>query len=261
MNKILIPTDFSEQSNYALEYGSFIAKEKGCKLFVLHIIRHKKDKESNGLLDKLEEIKNYKYLKGVDFEIVLVEGSTISKAINRAGEKYDVDLIIMGSNGISNIEEMLLGSNTENVIRYSKINVLTIKYKMDSLHIKTILFPSDFSPEAYKVFKTVVDFAKIFNAQIHLLTVNTPHNPIDKAAIDEKMELFISYFKLTKNYTKAIFEDVNQELGVLNYCIDNSMDMIAIGTHGKSILKKLLKESTSQNLVRDAFRPVLTMKF
>lgn len=261
MDKILIPTDFSEHSNYALEYGSYIAKEKGSKLFILHIIRHKKDKESETLLKKLSGIKALEYLKGVDFEIVLEEGSIISKAINKAGEKYKAELIIMGSNGVSNIEEMLLGSNTENVIRHSKINVLTIKHKMESLHIKSILFPSNFSPESFMVFKTVIDFAKLFNAKIHLLTVNTPDNPINKEDVNEKMDLFISYFKLTKNYTKAIFDDVNQELGVLNYCINNSMDMIAIGTHGKGILKKLLKESTSQNLVRDAFRPVLTMKF
>jgi nucleotide-binding universal stress UspA family protein len=261
MNKILIPTDFSEYSNYALEYGSFIAKEKGCKLFILHIVRHKKDKESTALIKKLNDIKDLKYLKGIDFEIVLEEGGTISKAITKAAEKHKVDLIIMGSNGVSNIEEMLLGSNTENVIRHSKINVLTIKHKMDGLHIKSILFPSDFSPEAFTVFKTVVDFAKTFNAQIHLLTVSTLDNFIKKEDIEEKMDLFISYFKLKKNYTKVISEDVNQELGILNYCIDNSIDMIAIGTHGKGVLKKLLKESTSQNLVRDAFRPVLTMKF
>ena len=154
MNKILIPTDFSEHSNYALEYASFFAKKKGCKLIITHILRD--EKKLDYVNEQFDEIRGYKGLKGVDFVFDLIEGSNISKSINKVAEKNNVDLIIMGSNGVSNVGEMLLGSNTENVIRNSQFNVLTIKHKMLGLHIKAILFPSDFSKETYSVFQTVV---------------------------------------------------------------------------------------------------------
>ena len=261
MNKILVPTDFSEHSNYALEYASNISKEKGGKLVILHIA---KKENQLGLNDKLSEIKTFKYLQKVDFEIVIKVGSHVSKMINKVAVDLNVDLIIMGSNGISNVGEMLLGSNTENVIRKSKFNVLTIKHQMLDLNIKSILFPSNFSPETYTVFKTVKEFAELFNATIHLLRVNTASHFEGTASVTDKMDMLINHFNLNsehKKYKKVIYDDKNEELGIINYAIDNDMDMIAIGSHGKNVLHKLIRESTSQNLVRDSFRPVLTIRF
>ncbi|MBL4592666.1 MAG: universal stress protein [Flavobacteriales bacterium] len=261
MNKILVPTDFSEHSNYAMEYASFIANEKGGKLIILHIA-----KELGGadLDKKIEEIKNYSFLSKVEYEIIIEEGHHVSTMINKVGIDQGIDLIVMGSNGISNVGEMLLGSNTENVIRKSRFNVLTIKHKMLDLNIESILFPSNFAPETYSIFETVMEFAKFFDAKIHLLRVNTSNHFEDTASVNEKMDMLIKHFNLDteyKNYKKAIYDDKNEELGIINYSIDNSLDMIAIGSHGKSVLHKLIHESTSQNLVRDSFRPVLTIRF
>ncbi len=262
MNKILVPTDFSEHSNYALEYASFIGKEKGCKLIITHVINNN-DEVSNAN-HHFKEMENYSYLKGVDYVTNLVEGKSVSKAINKVGEEFNIDLIIIGSNGVSNVGEMILGSNTENVIRNSRFNVITIKHKMIDLKIKSILFPSDFSPETYSIFNTVKGFAELFNSKIHLLKVNTSNRFESTISATDKMELLIKYFKLDteyQNYKKVIYDDKNEELGIINYSVDNDIDVIAIGSHGKSVLQKLIHESTSQNLVRDSFRPILTMRF
>jgi nucleotide-binding universal stress UspA family protein len=259
VNKILVPTDFSEHSNYAIEYASYIAKEKGGQLIILHI---SKDREDSKLAKKREELVNYKYLKGIAFKIEIVEGKSVSKSINRFGEENDIDLIVMGSNGVSNVGEMLLGSNTENVIRNSQFNVLTIKYQMIGLSIKSILFPSDFSPESYSVFETVLEYAELFNAEIHLLRVVTSAHKKGSTKIDSKMDSFISHFQLKENsFKKVIYRDRTKELGVLNYSIDNDIDLITIGSHGKGIVRKILKESISQDLVRDTFKPILTVRF
>jgi len=259
MNKILIPTDFSEHSNYALEYGSFIAKEKGGKLIILHITKDINECENN---PHLEGISSYKFLNGVDYEVVVEEGSNISKSINKVGLDQNVDLIIMGSNGVSNVGEMLLGSNTENVIRNSLFNVLTIKHEMMGLSINSILFPSDFSPESYPVFETVIAYAKLFNAKIHLLRVVTSDRKSGSTSIDDRIDTLIEHFQLNENeYEKVIYRAKTKELGILNYSIDTDIDLIAIGTHGKGIVKKLLQENISQDLVRDSFRPVLTVRF
>lgn len=257
MNNILIPTDFSENSNYALEYASFIAKAKGGKLIVLHIT---KDEES--VKNQIEETRALPFFKGIEIEIVIREGKSISKTINKAGIEFNVELIIMGSNGISNVGELLMGSNTENVIRNCQFNVLTIKHKMLSLALDTVLFPSNFSPESYAVFETVKAFADIFNAKIHLLRVVTSEKKKGSKTIENKMDAFIKYFGLAENsYEKVIYSSKTKELGVLNYSIDNDLDMIAIGSHGKGIVGKLVKESISQDLVRDTFKPILTVRF
>lgn len=257
MNNILIPTDFSENSNYALEYASFIARAKGGKLIILHI---RKDEKS--VSDQLQETRKLPFFKGMDVQIVTREGKSISKTINRVGIEFNVELIIMGSNGISNVGELLLGSNTENVIRNSEFNVLTIKHKMLSLGLGSVLFPSDFSPESYAVFETVKAFADTFNAKVHLLRVVTSSKEEKSKKIANKMDAFVKYFELDENTVeKVIYKDKTRELGVLNYSIDKDIDMIAIGSHGKGIVRKLVKESISQDLVRDTFKPILTVRF
>lgn len=260
MDKILIPTDFSEYANYALEYASFIAKEKGAKLIILHVYHHGKDTEN--IHKKFNEIETYPYLKGVDYELISKKGTSVSSTINKVGIDFEIGLVIMGSNGVSNVEEMIMGSNTENVIRKTHFNVLTIKHKMPELKIKSILFPSNFLPEAFSIFEMVVKFSELFNAKIHLFTVTPSKSNKIINEMNEKMDNLIDSFHLKSgSYKKVIHQDKSEEVGILNYCIENDIDLIAIGSHGKSILHKLITESTSQNVVRDSFRPTLTMRF
>lgn len=257
MNNILIPTDFSENSIYALEYASFIAKTKGGKLIVLHIT-----KDGERVKDRLEKIRALPFFKEVDVKVITRKGKSITKTINKVGIEFDVELIVMGSNGVSNVGELIMGSTTENVIRNSQFNVLTIKHKMLSLDIDSILFPSDFSAESYAVFEIVKDFADTFNAKIHLLRVVTSEKDKKSKKIINKMNLFKEHFKLDEELIKSsVYNYKTRELGVLNYSIDNDIDMLAIGSHGKGIVRKLVKESISQDLVKNTFKPILTVRF
>ncbi|MCB0400685.1 MAG: universal stress protein [Flavobacteriales bacterium] len=257
MYNILVPTDFSEFSDFALQYGTFLAKKNDSNLYILHIVRNEEKYEA--AQKKLKAISKLPSLREVKAHIVLEKGNNVSKNINKVAEELEVKLIIMGSNGVSNVEEMILGSNTENVIIKTRFDVLTVKHEMNSQELNTILFPSNFKQEAYNVFESVIKTAKAFNACIHLLKVGKD-TPKDRERVND----FVSYFQLEEqgiDYCINILDNSSLELGILNYAMNNDIDLIAIGTHGKGAIKKLLQESTSQNLVRDAFRPVLTMRF
>jgi nucleotide-binding universal stress UspA family protein len=144
----------------------------------------------------------------------------------------------------------------------SETSQLTIKYQMLSLDINSILFPSDFSTESYAIFETVKAFAETFNAKVHLLRVVTTETNKKTEKINNRMNLFIDHFQLDEEKIEiAIYKDKTRELGVLNYSIDNDIDMIAIGSHGKGIVRKLVKESISQDLVKNTFKPILTIRF
>lgn len=262
VNKILVPTDFSEYSKYALENAAFIAQKKDAVLTVLHIVKSEKKVDEDVINLKFSELKRLEYLNDINVSFIVEQGGNISKLINKVATNIEADLIVMGSNGANNTGEIILGSTTENVIRKSDVNILTVKREIITFDLNHILFPSDFSKEAYTIFETVKDYAKTFNATIHLLRVNKKDSLYDKTT--PKMDEFINYFKLDEEgyeYRKAISTNPSAEFGILNYSVDNNVDMIAIGTHGRGVLKKLIQESTSQSLVRDAFKPVLTMRF
>jgi len=259
LNKILVPTDFSDYSKYALENAAFIAKKSGAELVVLHIVR---GFEELNIDKKFKELKSYPFLKYQKVEFITEQGSNISKVIDLVARKHKASLIVMGSNGANNTEEIILGSTTENVIRKSNINVLTVKREIITFELKHVLFPSDFSKEAYSIFEDVKEMAKTFKATIHLLRVNKKDKLAGKTT--PKMDAFIEHFKLDEegyNYKKAISTNPSPEFGILNYSVDNNIDMIAIGTHGKGVIKNFFKESTSQSLIRDAFKPILALKF
>ena len=78
---------FSENSLYALEYASFIAKTKGVKLVVLHIT-----KNEDRVKDRLENIRALPCFKGVNVEVVTRPGKSISKTINKVGIEFNVTL-------------------------------------------------------------------------------------------------------------------------------------------------------------------------
>ena len=263
MKKILLPTDFSEIAEYALEYAAFFAKKTSGTLHILTVIKSKSDKNNSSTQKKLDELTASLFLDGVEIKTHIKIGDSIKQSIVKCAEEIDVDLIIMGSNGASLFSEILLGSNTEKVIRKTRYSVLTIKHQMVSLKLRSIAFASDFSSPKNKAFHVVRDLAKLFNCTIHLLKVNTPNHFEPTRLALQKMDAFIKEQKLDEikcKYKVALYSDSNEELGILNFCIENNMDMIAIGTTGKKAIWKLLNDSTSQSLVNHSFRPVLTIK-
>ena len=143
MKKILVPTDFSEQAENALRVAAELAKKYNAEIYLLHLLElplhqvdalgaHSDLPEAMFFMKlahkRFEEIMEKDYLK----DITVHETTEFHKAFEGIIEtchKLNVDLIVMGSHGISGLKEMFIGSNTEKVVRTSDIPVLVIKNK------------------------------------------------------------------------------------------------------------------------------------
>jgi 3'-phosphoadenosine 5'-phosphosulfate sulfotransferase (PAPS reductase)/FAD synthetase len=165
----------------------------------------------------------------------------------------------MGSQGATGLKEMLVGSNTEKVVRQSDIPVLVIKKDIPDFKIKDMIFASDFGADGKKTFQNVINFANIFGAKIHLLFINTIHNFEPTKVTKVKLEEFVKSFNV-KDYTLNIYNDTTIEEGILNFGKETNADVIAINTHGRSGLSQLFSESISKELANHAIRPVITFK-
>jgi len=140
--KILYPTDFSDVSKKALDYLKQL-KDAGTKeIIVLHVLDERgieaMGRYASGSFDEVvrrieEEARSEtraieKELKKSGFDVkVRIETGIPLKEILRVEEEEGVSVIVIGSHGKTNIEEMLLGSVSEKVIRMAKRPVLTIK--------------------------------------------------------------------------------------------------------------------------------------
>lgn len=273
MKRILVPTDFSEHAEDALKVAAQIAKKNNCEIFLLHMLElpsQMSDAISGGsgipevmlfikkANETFQKIKERPYLNGISVSET-VHFERASDGILSFCKKNKIDLIIMGSHGSSGIEEMLIGSNTEKVVRLSDIPVLVIKKDIGKFEARNLVFASDFSQEIKKPFKKMIEFAKIFDANLFLVMICTPNSFKTTLAAEKTMSTFIADFDI-QNYSFHIFNDVNVENGILNFSNTINADLIGLCTHGRTGLAHFFNGSISEDLVNHTVKPVITFK-
>lgn len=273
MKQILVPTDFSEHAENALKVAAQIAKKNNSEIIILHLLElpsQMKDAILGGASipetmlfikkanEMLHEISSKPYLDGIS----IIEITKIDKPIHgitQISKEYNVDLIIIGSHGSSGIEELLIGSTTEKVVRNSEIPVLIIKNDIPNFNPSNIIFASDFSDETKKPFEKFTNLSKFFESKLHLVTICTPNSFKPTHTAEKAMNDFISEFKLT-NYQTHIYNDTNIEKGIINFSNSINADIIGMCTHGRTSFAHFFNGSISEDLVNHAIKPILTFK-
>ncbi|MFH6987025.1 universal stress protein [Flavobacterium collinsii] len=273
MKRILVPTDFSEHAEDALKVASQIAKKNNSEIIILHMLELPSQmndailggtsipetmlfmKKANEMLD---QISSRPYLEGIQITEIVKMDKPIH-GITQIGKEYEIDLIIMGSHGSSGIEELLIGSNTEKVVRNSEIPVLVIKKNNTNFRASDIVFASDFSSETKIPFEKFLKFTKVFDSKIHLVTICTPNSFKPTHEVQQTIDAFVTEFNLT-NYTAQIYNDTNIEKGIINFSNSINADIIGMCTHGRTGFAHFFNGSISEGLVNHAIRPVLTFK-
>ena len=237
MKKILVPTDFSQTAQWAVEVAMDIAKRSGVEIVLLHVLEQptKQSFNAQGQIDMLEGWeeklftmkliqKSKAQLEDVATEVETA-GIQVSQVL-RIGNPYhgirsvitddNIDLVVMGASSHSKIEEFLVGSTTKKVVRSSKVPVLTIHEKPSTKLFKNIVYATSLSDEEI-AFSDVIKFAQeIYDATIHIVRINTRSNFVADTSVKEIMASFAERIKL-KKYTLNIFNDFNEEDGILHF--------------------------------------------
>ncbi|RYD70881.1 MAG: universal stress protein [Sphingobacteriales bacterium] len=274
MKKILVPTDFSAHAEYALKVAAQIARKNNGEIFLLHLLdlpNQAGDAIGSGsdvpeimffmkkAHERFDELKNSPYLEGIPVTEA-VQFERAFDGIVKSSRKHDIDLIVMGSHGASGFHEMFIGSNTEKVVRTAEAPVLVIKREEGEFNPEKFVFASDFSAEAKKPFAKVAEFANSFNAELHLVMINTPNDFKSTHAAEKMIHDFAAPFNLTGGYSTHIYNDVNVEKGILHFSNSINADLIGMCTHGRKGLAHFFNGSISEDLVNHAVRPVITFK-
>jgi nucleotide-binding universal stress UspA family protein len=271
MKKILVPTDFSDCSKNALKAAIKIAKKTKAKIELVHVY----DRPVIGFVDlNIDHKKNKAMLQNAQqtMEAMITEmkaGSVIVSPHILADvplpdimdqKKFrDIDLIVMGSHGSAGLKELFIGSNTEKVVRKSKVPILSLKEDQGAFQLKNIVLASNFYKELEGVFEQMDSFLSIFKPHYNLLKVVTPGNFETSHYSRKLMNEFASHFKLS-DYSIHIYNDNNIEAGILNFAKDIKADAIVIATHGRKGIEHLINGSLAEDVVNHAVTPVLSFK-
>ncbi len=272
MKRILIPVDFSEHSQNALEVGATLANRFGARLILFHMIGVSGAVFAKSELEEQEEVKYYlklareklasfldkPYLKGLQIETIIQNLKDFAEVAAVAGEKQ-ADLIVMGSHGTSGVSAFFVGSNTEKVVRTSETPVLVIKSKKTDFAVTTLVFASDLQPQSIPAYKKVEHFAQLFSAELKLVYVNTVGAGFrSNGQIQEYTRRFVT--ALGKDIPITIYNDYSVELGIYNYAKTVNADMVALPTHGRKGLAHFFWGSIGEHLANTVALPVLTIK-
>lgn len=288
MKTILVPTDFSDTANNALQAAVALSKKHGSKLILLHMLEIGKhllpdnmiltnDVQPNNLTHsndlpealfymklaqkRFADVRELPFMKGVEYQEA-VQNHLDFKGVIETANKYSTDLIIMGSHGTSGIEEIFVGSNTEKIVRYSNVPVLVIKEDSTNFKLDHVVFASDFTDEAVEPFINASKLFEILNTKLKLIYVNTPGDYfMSSAEMRTKVKSFLNKTEKIDLVEDVTFvSDYNVEKGVLNFAQENNVDAIAVATHGRTGISHLLSGSISEDIANHASKPVITFR-
>jgi len=275
MKKILVPTDFSKQAEFALEAAAQLAKKNDSEIIMLNLLEFPEDMVDpvtgsataagpaaimmmKNARKKFLNFRKKDCLQGLKVtETVL--GHKAFEGIMEVSKKEAVDVIIMGSRGTSGIDEIMVGSNTEKVVRTSEIPVLVVKGKTDIFAVKDFVFASSFDDECKETFENALNFAQKLKSTIHLVTINTPQKFIDTTTLNRKMENFVSGYDID-DYTLNVYDDYSIDKGIINFSKFIDADLIGMGTHGRKGISRIFNGSRGEDVVNHASLPVVTFK-
>lgn len=272
MKKLLVPTDFSKQAENALKIAGQIAEKNDAEIFLLHSIELPSQftgaPSTGGIPDSLffirsaeQRFKSFKEaedLKNIRVSTIIGRGE-IFNDIQRTCEENNIDLIVMGSTGASGFKEMFVGSNTEKVVRTSDTPVLVIKGTPSDFIIKDFVFATDFSERFKPALRRALAFAEKFDANLHLLWVNTPVDFKTSAHAKDQMQKYIEGMNL-KDVSLNIYNDFTVEKGIINFSKSIGAQLIGMATHGRKGISHILNGSISEDMVNRADIPIITFK-
>lgn len=274
MKKILVPCDFSKAAANAIRSAIAFAQMEKSDIHLLHVIElpvihdsvvmpvmHFEDTLLEELKQKaqatftrlLEEFKGTE----VSFKSV-VQFGPISRVILTYIADQQMDLVVMGTKGASGLHEILIGSNTEKIVRASKAPVLVVRKPMDASKVKRIVFPTniDFS-RMEDLMRNVKALQNFFDATLHLVWINTPGNFTNDEKTLSRLNEFAQRYMLT-NFVINIFNDTLEESGIIRFSHYVNADLLVMATHGRRGLSHVFGGSLTEDVVNHIDLPVWT---
>ena len=165
-NLYIVPHDFTEVGDTALNYAINLGKKIRTEIQLLHVVSDKsKLIVAKQKLEKIIASKEKNYL--VELTTKVIVGS-IFEDLGKFAKKESAQLIIMGTHGLT-MSQKLFGSNVIKVVTSSEVPFLVVQKETKVVDVKKIIVPIDMTKESLQITSLAGDLSKIFRAEIHVI--------------------------------------------------------------------------------------------
>lgn len=318
LKKILVPTDFSDKAVPSYIHAQEIAKKFDAQVDFIHVVPTLKYfGQSLAKLDmpldmdddldpKVQEQAEHQIKSVMDDYIhedhrgsgIVKIGRKPARIITEYAEKQGYDLIVMGSKG-HHATDMLRGSITEKVIRFSAVPVFSVDEGLTAKGLNRILVPTDGSELSFPAIPVAMTLAEVYDASITLFHVTELYGNLaeDLEEVGDRSDKENTYDKLVsmlqeylqKNFpdqlelqrTPEMFVDrlvaargasshsvsirteirkgVSAHYAIGEYAADHA-DAVVMATHGRSGISHFFLGSTAEKVAQHLEKPVLTVR-
>lgn len=276
INRILLPTDFSETGMLALEHAAYMASLLKAQLYLLHVVEAVgytySMYESEAVMEDIEdmyataEVKlqelaqrlNRLYLINVT---ALVGTGRPAFSIATTVKENNIDLIIMGTHGATGFEEYFIGSNAHKVVSVAPCPVITIQGHTNKPGFKNIVMPIDNSLYSGQKVDYVNFLASSYDSQVHILGLLNGNDDIDEKEFDNKLNsVEKSLEKSGINFVRKTVKSENIATEAMKYSDEVNADLIVIMTDHESTLKKSFLGGLAKQIVNHSTVPVMSIR-
>lgn len=278
MKTILVPTDFSTYAQRALDVAYQIALQAKAEICLLNICQMNDYTDPllgtgltpNAINEYTQQVKKTvqdamdniiaqeKYARVIIRPVV--EFGSLSSQINTTAERVGATLIVMGTKGATGLNELLLGSNTERIIRTARYPLLAVPFteKETPFSLKNVVLPTTLQPNQHKTMHELVRWQAFYDFKVHLLYINNPQNfqeDANTAKIADKLAQDAG-LKNYEFYTSAAF---NEENAIFEFAKQREADMIVMGTNQRTGFAHFFLGSLTEDVVNHTEIPILSV--
>ena len=260
MKRILLPTDFSDNSWNAIKYALQLFKNEACNITLLNtytpliyqveymqfdsdkfgLVHSMADASETGLDEMIQKIQNefnnpkHTFSKISSF-------NTLTTEINELYKGKIMDMIVMGTKGATGLRELLFGTNTVHLIKNARCPILAIPSSYSFETPYEILFPSDYEVDfQVKHIQPIIDLASSFQSRIRVLNASRGYDlSIEQEKSRQKLE---SYFKDVSCSFHSVSSQNVQE-AITSFQLTRSINLLVMIKNKHSFFENLFFKS------------------
>jgi nucleotide-binding universal stress UspA family protein len=278
--KILVAVDGSESSRNALSQAFRFAVDEKCWITVTSVVPpYEGELETVGVKDikaalrkpcddALSEARKLAETERALIKTVCEEGEIHERIVDLA-DAENCELIIMGRRGIRPVEHMLVGVVTARVIGHTQRDVLVVP-SGTAVGWKTIVLATDGSRYSAAATERAIAFAAAYGGELRVVSVvDVPPEFYAEApaAVEDLVRKAKGFVADVKKQAEAAGVKTETYVGeaeayqaINNLVREQKADMIVLGSHGRTGLRRLLMGSVTEKVIGYAACPVLVVK-
>lgn len=257
MMNILLPTDFSKNSRNAAAYALQFFKDTPCNFYLLHVVPFPAEKLAAGYMSMSPDIKqNFDELLSWLEQIktnnkhhfhICSKSNYLIEAVRAKVLEKNIDLILMGTKGVTNNHGAVIGKHTSDVMRKVKCPVLAISENATFKQHKEILFPTDYKIHyGSRMLRTLLNLASLSGATVKILEIfNSEKEPSSEQmanreflqdSFSPKIPVLQTYYSSKEHNPRKIFVS------------NRNVDMIVLAAKNLKLCQKFLQNDQDDKI-------------